>query len=137
MTHFSHPMTVKMYDTDAAGIQYFASQFRFAHDAFESLMAHHGLSFHTMISGGDALFVIVHADADYYHSLTVGDPIVIDLHVAHIGTTAFRLHYQVKKDGQLMGQMNTVHVCIHPATRQKQPIPTSIRDLLGQYLDPS
>jgi len=126
-----------MYDTDAAGIQYFASQFRFAHDAFESLMAHHGLSFHTMISGGKALFVIVHADADYHRSLTVGDDITVVLHIAHIGTSSFRLQYQVKKDHELMGKMATVHVCIDPITRRKQPIPPHIREALGQYLIPS
>ena len=37
MTIFKHKNTVRMYDTDAAGILYFASQFRFSFPSYNSL----------------------------------------------------------------------------------------------------
>ncbi len=130
---YSHPMTVRMYDTDAAGILYFGNQFRFAHDAFETVMAKEGFSFQQFFDHEDFLFVIVHAESDYLASLYVGDDIIVETWVDVIGTTSFQIAYHVLKDGKLMGKIGTVHVCINKQTRAKQVIPERVRAFLEKY----
>jgi len=133
----THRMTVRMYDTDAAGILYFANQFRFAHDALEAWMAQQGVSFGSMLESGPYLLVIVHASANYSQSLKVGDSIDIQITVTHIGTTSFRLHYVVTRHGQEVGNMTTVHVCIDHQTRQKRALPESVRGWLLPHYTPT
>ncbi|NBV83928.1 acyl-CoA thioesterase [bacterium] len=112
-----------MYDTDAAGILYFGSQFRFAHDAFETVMAKEGLTFHRFFESEPFLFVIVHAESDYFSSLHVGDDITVQLVVDHIGTTSFRISYTIAKSAMVVGKVQTTHVCVNKVTRKKQPLP--------------
>lgn len=127
-----------MYDTDAAGILYFANQFRFAHDAFESLMASEGLNFQQMFEVEPFLFVIVHAESDYKISLKVGDPITVRTWIENIGTTSFSIAYHIyKNDEILVGTAKTVHVCIDKHTREKTPIPEKPLGFLRKYLAPT
>jgi len=130
---YRHEMTVRMYDTDAAGILYFGNQFRFVHDAFESLMAREGFSFQRFFDSEPFLFVIVHAESDYIASLHVGDDIVVETWVQTIGTTSFQICYDIYRGIQLMGRSKTVHVCISKQTRAKEPLPPQIRSFLERY----
>lgn len=130
---YNHHMTVRMYDTDAAGILYFGNQFRFAHDAFETLMHEEGLTFQDLFEREPFMFVIVHAESDYLSSLHVGDPIVVQTWVSHIGTTSFHISYEILKGDQLMGRAKTIHVCIDKSTRGKQVFPPKVRGFLEKY----
>jgi len=130
---FIHPMTVRMYDTDAAGILYFGNQFRFAHDAFETLMHQEGLTFQDMFERQPFMFVIVHAESDYFKSLHVGDEIQVHTWIDHIGTTSFKVAYEIFSSEQRMGTASTVHVCIDKDTRGKQEFPTHVREMLEKY----
>jgi 1,4-dihydroxy-2-naphthoyl-CoA hydrolase len=56
---------VRMHDTDMAGILYFASQFRFAHDALEDFVAHLGFSLPSLFHGNSFVFVIRHVSVRY------------------------------------------------------------------------
>ncbi|MGE4169990.1 MAG: acyl-CoA thioesterase [Candidatus Margulisiibacteriota bacterium] len=131
--HFLSSQTVKMYDTDAAGILYFANQFRFAHDAFEELMASEGLSFQRLFDHEPYIFVIVHAESDYFSSLKVGDGIQVKTWISYIGESSFHISYDVFKGEVLTGRAKTVHVCIGKASRAKQSLPDEIRALLNKY----
>jgi 1,4-dihydroxy-2-naphthoyl-CoA hydrolase len=130
---YSHPMTVRMYDTDAAGILYFGNQFRFVHDTFETIMAKNGFTFQRFFDQEPYLFVIVHAESSYRSSLFVGDEIVVDVTVIHIGTTSFQSSYEILRDGEVVGQAKIVHVCINKETRVKQELPEAVRVFLKQY----
>ncbi len=116
--------TVRMYDTDAAGILYFGAQFRFAHDAFEALMAIEGFTFQQLFEQEPFIFVIVHAESDYKYTLHVGDVIEAETEVANIGATSFAISYRFFKEtleGRVLaGTSKTVHVCIDKETRTKR-----------------
>ena len=133
MTKFKHENAVRMYDTDAAGILYFASQFRFVHDSFEALMEHEGVSIQDMFKKSDVIFVIVNANSDYIQPLTLGDKLTIYCHVKRIGATSVTFFYELFKDEELVGKAETTHVCLNKISRTKQVIPDSFRDKLEKY----
>lgn len=125
-----------MHDTDMAGILYFARQFRFVHDAFEDFIASEGLNLDTVFREEPFLFVIVHAEADYYHSVRVGDELEIHLAVERIGNTSFTMSYKIFRISghQLIGSAKTVHVCIEKSSRTKAALPAAFVPSLEKYL---
>tara|TARA_A100001015_G_C14935138_1_gene690114 strand:- start:1029 stop:1442 length:414 start_codon:yes stop_codon:yes gene_type:complete len=134
-TTFSHKMTVKMYDTDCAGILYFGNQFRFFEDALESMMDFEGASFKELIATTPYIFVVVHTEADYYKPLYMGDKITVEVSVGKIGTTSFQMNYKIFKGEQLTGSGNTVHACLNRKTQRTEPLPTSAMSILTKYLE--
>lgn len=134
---FKTTNTVRMYDTDAAGILYFGSQFRFAHDAFEALLAEEGFTFQHLFEKSPFIFVIVHAESDYKHSLHVGDQLEVETEVSHIGTTSFTLSYSFYKKTEnepiLAGTAKTIHVCIDKITRKKRLLAPEYVNALAKY----
>lgn len=127
---------VRMHDTDMAGILFFANQFRFVHDALEDFVASEGISFQDVFHSNEFLFVIVHVEADYHAPLRVGDALEIRLKVEQIGSSSFRIGYEVYKvdgDLQLVGTAKTVHVTLDAKTRKKIPIPQKLQEVLVRH----
>lgn len=126
---------VRMHDTDTAGILYFARQFRFAHDALEDMVESEGLSFEKIFHKNDFVFVIVHAEADYLAPLRLGDRLEVHVTVERIGSSSFTMNYAIhKEDGPLVGTAKTVHVTLSRTTREKIPIPDSLKPLLEKHV---
>ena len=127
---------VRMHDTDMAGILYFPRQFRFAHDALEDFIESFGVTFDQVFKREKFVFVIVHAEADYFSPLHVGDALEIELSITHIGNTSFEVVYKIyKSDKTLAGTAKTVHVTLDAVTRQKMPIPDHFKRLLVEHLE--
>ncbi len=135
---FEHTLTVRLYDTDAAGYIFYGSQFRMAHEAFEAFMEHLGLPVGRVISQGDYLCPIVHAEADYLVPLGIGDRVTVRVAVQSVGETSFSLGYRLfTEDGTVMvGSVGTVQVAVDRRTRQAAPIPAELRRLLQSVLEP-
>lgn len=133
---------VRMHDTDMAGILYFAKQYRFVHDALEDYLDSEGITFQHLFTKEKYVTVIVHSEADYYKSVFVGDRLEILLSVERIGNSAFTLLYQIyrvpkddhKKERDLVGLSRTVHCVVDAKTRQKIPIPDSLKMRLEKHL---
>jgi len=107
---FEHELEVRLHDTDAAGVLFFAHLLRHAHDAYESLMAAAGLPLQDLIRDGIAL-PIVHADADYLAPIRHGDRIRVEVSVSDIRRRSFSLAYRfLDCRGGLRAQAGTVHV---------------------------
>ena len=126
---------VRMHDTDMAGILYFARQFRFAHDTLEDFVESLGYTFDQVFHREKFVFVIVHAESDYYTSLRVGDKLEIELTIEKIGESSFTVVYHIYKlDKTLVGKVKTVHVTLNSDSRVKMPIPSHFRELLAKHL---
>jgi 1,4-dihydroxy-2-naphthoyl-CoA hydrolase len=130
---------VRMHDTDMAGILYFARQFRFVHDTLEDLMESEGLNFDYLFHKENFVFVIVHAEADYFAPVKVGDRLEIQAWCESIGTSSFTMCYIInKRDGSQdeikIGSAKTVHVTLDTKTRKKIPIPKKLKDVLKKYV---
>jgi len=125
---------VRMHDTDMAGILYFPRQFRFIHDAWEDLMEHEGLSFETLFTDNDFVFVVAHVESDYLAPLKVNDKLEVHVKCSRIGNTSFQMAYEIfKEDGTLAGTGKTVHVCLKRVERTKIPVPDVLREMLSKY----
>lgn len=125
-----------MHDTDMAGILYFPRLFRFAHDALEDFVESEGLTFQQVFRQEKFVFVIVHAESDYYIPLHVGDSIDVHLFIERIGSTSFTVGYKIYRTptNELVGSAKTIHVCLESDSRTKIPIPEKLKTGLLKYL---
>jgi len=125
--------TIKLHDTDAAGILFYANQFRIIHDVYEKFLGRIGYPFQERFLNNDFFIPIVHAESDFNSPLTVGDAIEISLTVAAVGDTSFTLEYRLTDlDGEVVGRAKTIHVTIDPKTGKKTALPVSFREKLEE-----
>jgi 1,4-dihydroxy-2-naphthoyl-CoA hydrolase len=126
--------TVKLHDTDAAGILFFANQFKMVHDIYEKFMIQNGFPFQERFAKGDYLIPIVHAESDYHAPMVTGETVEIELAVERIGETSYTLRYIIYDlDGHIVGKAKTVHVTMDHKTRTKIPLPSPFRQMLEGY----
>ncbi len=130
---FTYKTIIRLHDTDAAGLLFFANQLKIVHDAYEQLLEKFGCSFQSMLTGGKYFLPIVHAESDYKTRLLTGDKIVITIAVGHIGNTSFSFIYDIKRGKTLVGTAKTVHVTINQKTGKKIPLPPKMRKALEAY----
>ena len=130
---FEYTTKIRLHDTDAAGIIFFANQFKIVHDAYEELLEKLGFSFNKLFQKTTYFLPIVHAESDYKTSVLVGDKIVITIRVGHIGTTSFSFDYTLMRGKTMVGSAKTVHVAIDQKTRQKIKLPPALRRALAKY----
>ena len=128
---FKYKHILKLHETDAAGILFFSHQFEIVHDAYEALLESIGFGFAVLIRKKDYFLPIVHAEADYKAPLFVGDRLIVEITVDHIGTTSFTFAYRIfNSKRKIVGTARTVHVTIRKKTHKKIPLPASMRKAL-------
>lgn len=132
---FIYPTTVKMRNTDAAGILFFSSQLEMAHDAYEALLESLGFSFTSILRKPDFFVPIVHAESDYKAPLFVGNKITVEVRLTKIGTSSFTFAYTLRaQNKKIVGTAQTVHVTVNGRTHQKIPIPPKFKKALEKIL---
>ena len=130
---FTYKTSIRLHQTDAAGLLFFAQQFALAHDAYETFVESIGFSFDHAIRSSEFLLPIVHAEADYKIPMRVGDKITVTMRLAQIGTTSFVLDYELSNaSGATVGTVKTVHVWTDRATMQKTMLPDWLKAALKQ-----
>lgn len=129
---FTHQTTIRLHHTDAAGLLFFAEQFKLAHDAYESFMESIGYPFAPLLRTAQYLLPIVHAEADFGAALNTGDKIVIQVTAERIGDTSFTLGYTLLRNGtEPVGSVKTVHVLIDKRTGQTLALLPDLRAKLA------
>lgn len=128
---YVHRTTVKLYDTDAAGVLFFGHQFRIAHECYEAMMASIGFSISWIVRDSEYFIPIVHAEADYKKPLFVDDPIELHLQPERIGASSYTLVHDIRgRDGTTVGTVKTVHVTINKKSGKTIPLPENLRTAL-------
>ena len=130
---FTYTTKIRLHDTDAAGIIFFANQFKLIHDAYEELLEELGTGLQSVLKRTDYFQPIVHAESDFKAPLYAGDKIAIAIRIGHIGTTSFSLEYTLKRGKTLVGTAKTMHVTINQKTKKKIPLPTPLRKSLENF----
>lgn len=129
-------ITVRLHDTDAAGLLFFAHQFFYAHDVYEDLLHQIGLPMDELIAHGDFFVPIVHAESQYLAGLNVGQELEIAVSLANLGNTSYTLEYELKSaNGSVVGRAKTVHVSIDRVTKVKISLPEKLRSSLAAFRD--
>ena len=124
---FEEAGEVKLADTDAAGVLFFANAFKLAHNAYESFMASIGLSLNRIIRSSDYLLPIVHAEADYKSPLRLGDRFSVSLK-SKVQTHSFVLTAYFKgAAGDIAAEVRTVHVSVSKGSGKKTPLSDELR----------
>jgi len=127
----TYKTTIKLHDTDAAGLLFFANQFKIVHEAYEILFEQIGFGFAKLIRDCDFFLPIVHAQSDYTAPLFVGDKVKVEVRLAKIGRTSFTLSYRLfNQNNKLVGTSQTVHVSVAKTTKKKIPLPPALLRVL-------
>lgn len=128
---FVYLTQVRLKDTDATGVLYFTEQFRMALETFEQFLKERGFSLKQLLESS-YLMPIVHAEADFFAPLTVGDELEISMKVAKLGTSSLTLEFSFRdpQRGFDVGKVQIVHVVIEKEKRASVPIPDFLRTIL-------
>src|SRR4029450_10135177 len=126
-----HETTIRLADTDAAGVLYFASLLRIAHEAYEAWFESAGLPIATVIRDRSYALPIVHADADFKLPLALGDRVVVTVTVSELGDRSFTIAYGLEGPHGVAGTARTVHVAIDRGEKRSIPLPGEVRQILS------
>jgi 1,4-dihydroxy-2-naphthoyl-CoA hydrolase len=129
---FVYELTIRLHDTDSAGVLFFGHLFRHIHDAYESFMAEIGFPLHELIRPDDPesglALPIVHAQADYLRPLCQGSAVRIALRVAELRNRSFALDYLVEDaSGLQCARARTVHALAGRAGADRPRLPERLR----------
>ncbi len=136
---FIYRRTIRLQDTDAAGVVYFANTLAMCHEAYEESLMVSGIQIWKFVNEKAIALPIVHAAVDYFRPALCGDRHEIWLSPALLSDNKFEIRYEIREtDNQeyLISQALTHHVCINPVSRQRQPLPQEVIDWLTQWSQP-
>ncbi len=127
---FNHQFTVRLADTDAAGVVYFNRLLERAHEAYEAWLESAGIGLTTWMEAGVQL-PLVHAEADFLAPLTLGRRVRTLLLPGPPGRTSFTLDYRFLGDGDaLLARARTVHVAMQNG--ESIPLPERLGRMFEQ-----
>lgn len=124
---------VKLPDTDAAGILFFASYIKLAHEIYESFMIDIGFSLRHIIEESDYLILIAHCESDYKKSLRLEDSYEITVSVSKIGGSSFGLKYVFANQNDVIAEVATVHVVVDKQSKKPIKMTDELRGKLEEF----
>ncbi len=128
--------TVRLRDTDAAGVSYFTSILEICHEAYEDSLAAAGINMRLFFSNPETAIPIVHASVDFFKPTFCGDQQVIRFSVEPLSESDFEINYDIvstHKAEHLIGRAMTRHVCINPISRDRKPLPEDVAIWLQRW----
>jgi len=127
---FEYGFTLRLHDTDAAGVIYFARLMQRAHEAYEAFLDANGLPLADLIAQGPAL-PLVHAEADFLAPIRLGQALRVRLQAAEIGRSSFTLEYLfVDLQDRPLARARTVHVALAAGNGTPIDLPQALRTAL-------
>lgn len=127
---FRHSHTVRLHETDGAGILFYGQIFTLAHNAHEELLIRADLSPQKILTQHPFSIPLVHAEADYLNPIQLSERLSIEVAVEKIGERSFTLKSQITGSGQPKAVVTTVHVTIDRVSGESIPLPEPILQLL-------
>lgn len=127
---YTYKTSVRMHQTDAAGVIFFAELFTLAHDCYETFLSQE-VTIKEIVNDKPFIIPIVHASADYKQPLGLSENITINMTCVNCGTSSFTLNCQIlKENGSVAAEVKTVHAIVNKESRTAAQIPFEINDLL-------
>ncbi len=133
---FTYERWIHIGDTDCAGIVYFTQHLHICHEAYEAWLRAGGIT--PAAFGSERIVPIVHSEMDYKYPLRWGDLCQVTLTVRELHPHGFTLAYRLMTPAfpKAAALGSTRHVCIHPQTRRRQPLPPLLSEWLHQHRHP-
>lgn len=126
---FSYLRTIRLADTDAAGVVYFARTLSLCHEAYEEALAAAGIALADLLGSNGIIVPIAQSTADYLRPLRAGDKIRIDLSPEALTANSFAVRFEVQRLGRpdkLAARVRTEHVCAAATQRGRMPLPAAL-----------
>jgi len=132
-SHLKIPYRVRLADTDAAGVVYFAHLLQMCHTAYEEVLINQGINLQEYLTQGTIALPIIHGEIDCLRPIYWGDQVLIALTPQFLSETELLIEYELTIEPEftkVVARGKTRHVCIHPKTRQRLPFPPEIKQSL-------
>ena len=127
---YHYQTTIRLHQTDAAGVVFFSNLFVIAHDTYESFLESH-LPLNAILSDGVYIIPIVHAEADYLLPLALSEKISVELCLEQTGISSFDLGYVIKNSKmETVARLRTIHAVQLKEDQKTVPIPDPLRNAL-------
>lgn len=132
---FVYQRRIRLQDTDAAGVVYFANILPICHEAYEESLGAAGIELKSFFQNPAAAIPIVHASVDFLQPLVCGDRLEVHLTPRPLTDQTFEVHYTITLAGteQQVSRACTRHICINPQTRFRQSLPPKMRQWLHHW----
>ena len=132
--HFQSKKLIKVGDTDSSQRIYFTNVFRIALETFEEYMHQKKFSVKTLFGSMPYSFVVAHAQADYFGSISAGDMLCCHLSFKEKKNKSFEIQVDLFLEGQNKekASINLIFVTIDCKTGESIPLPVEIELLLKQ-----
>lgn len=125
---------INFYDCDPAGILFYAKIYELCHSAYEEMIQSFNLK-EDYWSNEDYIVPIIHSEATYHKPLVYNSFVEIELSVANLSSSAFKLSYACKNEnGELCVEVKTTHVFVDKKTWKKKQINDDVRAGLTPHL---
>ncbi len=128
---FTYAYTIRMRDTDAAGVVFFVQYLAIAHEAYEAFLASEGIHLGDFLQETSYLIPVVHAEAQYHVSLRLGDTIRISMGCPFIGDSSFTLLFRFHREQTRCAEVRTTHATVSRQTGRKISLPDEILHILS------
>jgi 1,4-dihydroxy-2-naphthoyl-CoA hydrolase len=126
---FTYLRTIRLADTDAAGVVYFARTLSLCHEAYEDALAAAGIALEDLLGGKGIIVPISRSEADYLRPLRAGDKIRITGQPELISENSFAIRYEVVRIGapdKIAARVRTEHVCASTTKRDRALLPEKV-----------
>lgn len=126
---FVYERTIRLAETDAAGIVFFANYLVLCHEAYEASLAQAGLPVQSFLGGGDVIVPISRSSAEYLRPLQCGDRIRVALQVTRLSENSFAIDYEITRLGptdKLAARLRTEHVVTSRTQKSRVPMPSAL-----------
>jgi 1,4-dihydroxy-2-naphthoyl-CoA hydrolase len=119
---YTYTRTIRLADTDAAGIVFFANYLVLCHEAYEDALTAAGLPVQEFIAGGDVIVPIAKSSVDYLRPLQCGDAISVTLKPSQLSANSFAIDYELTRlstPPKVAARARTEHVCTSRSKRER------------------
>lgn len=124
---------VNFFDADPAGIMFFGNIFKFAHAAFEQMIASAGFS-RNYFNDPDYATPLMHVEADYSRPILPGTDVRVELGVSVLKESSFEISYTFFNGEELAARVKTVHIFIDRRRWAKTRMTSELSDFLKGHL---
>ncbi|MDB6126801.1 MAG: thioesterase superfamily protein [Verrucomicrobia bacterium] len=110
---FTHTRTIRLADTDAAGVVFFARTLMLCHEAYEESLARAGIDLKQFLGVADLIVPISKCEADYLRPLYCGDKVKISVTPSALTSSSFAIAFEITKLGppdKVAARVRTEHV---------------------------
>lgn len=130
-SRFVHPVNVRYLEVDQQGVVFNMWYLAYFDDAMTAFLLANGLPYGEMTEAGFDV-QIVHAEIDWRGGLRWQEDAGIAVRLLKLGTSSFRLEYEVFRAEESVARAELVYVCIATDGSGKRPIPDLLRRGLGE-----